>query len=59
MQPGVASMATAPSSTLATVDIEGLLLLSTCKHHIASFTIPRNIICNLWSVGKISFTDEL
>jgi hypothetical protein len=22
-------------------------------------TIPRNIICNLWSVGKISFTDEL
>jgi hypothetical protein len=38
--PDVASMATAPSSTLATVDIEGLLLLSTtCKHHIASFIV--------------------
>jgi hypothetical protein len=37
VQSGVVSMLITPSNNLATVDSKGLLLLSTCKHHIAIF----------------------
>jgi hypothetical protein len=36
-----------------------LFSLPPLQSFFSMCTIPRNIICNLWSVGKISFTDEL
>uniref|UniRef100_K3Z1A9 Uncharacterized protein n=1 Tax=Setaria italica TaxID=4555 RepID=K3Z1A9_SETIT len=47
MQSGVASIFISPSNTLATVDIKGLLLLSTCKHHMASFIV--SITSSTWN----------